>query len=92
MRAGSARLQSVIFSHYARSALIPILTIELLLVAIYFSVNAYTNHQAEIMLRGEVMSVMPHLAQKQADLIDTDFKFIALSTDCLLYTSPSPRD
>ena len=81
MRAGSARLQSVIFSHYARSALIPILTIELLLVAIYFSVNAYTNHQAEIMLRGEVMSVMPHLAQKQADLIDTDFKFIALSTD-----------
>ncbi|MEI6876154.1 MAG: ATP-binding protein [Spirochaetota bacterium] len=97
MKNKASGLQRVIFSHYARSALIPILTIELLLVVIYFSVNTYTNHQAESMLRSEVMSVMPHLAQKQAELIDANFRYIALSTshfakeNAALFADPKSR-
>jgi C4-dicarboxylate-specific signal transduction histidine kinase len=73
-------LDRFIFRHYARSALIPILTIELSLLLIYFGVNAYTTRQTETTLRGEVTSIMPHLVKRHADLINQGFERVAEET------------
>jgi len=73
----NASLTRFVFSHYARSALIPILTIELLLLVVYFAVNYYTNVQSEKMLHQEVISVMPHLVKKQASLINDQFETVS---------------
>jgi signal transduction histidine kinase len=69
-----------IFAHYARSALIPILTIELLVLVIYFSVNAYTNYHAQKTLENEVASIMPHIVKQRADLINADFQTVMQQT------------
>lgn len=69
-----------IYRHYSRSALIPILTIELLLVLIYFGVNTYTSRQTELTLRGDVTAVMPELVRKQADIVDQTFERVASET------------
>lgn len=73
-------LNRYIFSHYARSALIPILAIEITLLVIYFAVNSYTTSRSEETLRKEVTAIMPHLVKKQADIINADFEAIARQT------------
>ena len=73
-------LARFIFRHYALGALIPILSIELLLLVIYFAVNSYTRQQTVATLRSEVTAVMPHLVRKQADLISTDFRNVQRET------------
>jgi hypothetical protein len=79
-KASGAVLERFIFRHYSRSALIPILTIELLLLLIYFGVNAYTARQTAVTLRNDVTSVMPSLVKKQADLINQVFERVAAET------------
>ncbi|MEI6385421.1 MAG: ATP-binding protein [Spirochaetota bacterium] len=94
---GHSGMDRFIFNHYARSALIPILTIELLLLVIYFGVNWYTSGQSTATLRSEVVAVMPHLTKVQADLIDADFKTIDRSCDyfarehAALFADPASR-
>jgi C4-dicarboxylate-specific signal transduction histidine kinase len=98
MRArGILPLSRYIFDHYARSALIPILSIELLLIVIYFSVNLYTNRQAQAMLGRDVESIMPHLARMRAQLIGSDLQAIQRNCEffagenAALFADPSSR-
>lgn len=74
------KLEQIIFSRYARSALFPILTIELLLLILYFGINSYSNWRTEETLKREVTDVIPHLSTKQADGIHTIFSQISKET------------
>lgn len=73
-------LQKFIFINYARSALIPILTIEFLLLLTYFVTNFYIVWEMTKTLRSEVSNVMPDLVEKQSKLIDSQFENIARQT------------
>ena len=74
------RLERLIFRHYARSALLSILTIEILLLAMYFGINAYIGRQTEATLKGEVEAVMPDLVSQSAGSINDIFALIARQT------------
>lgn len=74
------KLEDLIFRHYARSALLSILTIELLLLAMYFSINAYNNRKTEQTLKFEVESVMPDLVSQTATVINTNLQAVTRST------------
>ncbi|MEI6071603.1 MAG: ATP-binding protein [Verrucomicrobiae bacterium] len=75
-----SRLDALIFRHYARSALLSILTIEILLLAMYFGINAYNGRQTEETLKGEVQAVLPGLVSQSADSINANFALIARET------------
>lgn len=74
------RLDAMIFSHYARSALLSILTIEILLLAMYFGINAYIGHQTEATLKSEVEAIVPDLVEQSAASINNNFSLIARQT------------
>ena len=74
------RLDLLIFRHYARSALLSILTIEILLLAMYFGINAYIGSQTEQTLRQEVRAVLPDLVTQASEAIQSNFAFIARQT------------
>ena len=74
------RLEQLIFRHYARSALLSILTIEILLLAMYFGINAYIGRQTEATLKGEVQAVMPDLVSQSAGSINANFALITRQT------------
>jgi hypothetical protein len=74
------RLDSLIFRHYSKSALFPILFIEVMLLVLYFAINSYTNKKTESSMRKEVQSVMPHLARQQAQAINANFHLINRQT------------
>ena len=74
------RLNSLIFRHYTRSALLSILTIELLLLAMYFGINTYIGKQSEKTLKKEVEAVMPNLVALSASSISSDFALIKRQT------------
>jgi signal transduction histidine kinase len=76
----SVRLEQLIFGHYARSALVPIVTIELLLLVIYFGVNAWTARHTESTLEVEVQQVVPHLVAQETETIDAQLRQIELQT------------
>jgi hypothetical protein len=60
----------------------PILTIELLLLLVYFLSNAYNGLQTERTLKEEVRAVRPHLVSKDAAAINDNFALIARQTAC----------
>lgn len=70
---GSQSLAQLIHRHYLRGALLPILTVELVLVVAYFGINAWANAQTTATLRGEVEHILPHLAMEDAERIQEDF-------------------
>ncbi len=76
----TVRLDTMIFSHYARSALLSILTIEILLLAMYFGINAYIGRQTEATLKNEVEAIVPDLVAQSATSIDNSFSLIARQT------------
>jgi hypothetical protein len=74
-------LADLIFRHYLRSALVPVLTVELLLVSAYFLVNAWNNRETELALRREVQQILPHLASREAAQLQDGFARIARETN-----------
>ncbi len=72
----SQSLSRFVFRHYLRSALVPVLTIELLIVAIYFAVNSWVTRQTERTLVRELEHTLPFVARDQASRIDADFQSI----------------
>jgi len=74
----TSELHQFIFRHYARSAVIPILAIELFLLVVYFMVVGYHSRMMMVTLRDEVKIIMPHLVEQQADLIDNEFENVKL--------------
>jgi signal transduction histidine kinase/CheY-like chemotaxis protein len=91
----SNKLEGIIFKHYVRSALLTILTIELFLLIMYFSINAYHSHKTEITLKNEVETVMPHLVVQSSENINENFLFITRQTEYFaqahaqVYANPS---
>jgi signal transduction histidine kinase len=73
-------LSTFVLRHYLRSALVPVLTIELLLVAIYFGVTSWIERTSEATLQSELEATLPFLARDQAMLIDADFQSILKGT------------
>lgn len=74
------RLGYFIFRHYSKSALYPILIIELLLLLLYFGINYYNTLKTQNSLRAEVQVVIPHLVRQQANKINLDFELISNET------------
>ena len=74
------KLETLIFRHYARSALLSILTIELLLLAMYFGINAYNGRQTENTLKTEVAAVMPDIVSQTAMVINSNLTAITRAT------------
>lgn len=72
----SQSLSRFVFRHYLRSALVPVLTIELLIVAIYFAVNSWVTRRTERTLTRELEHTLPFVARDQASRIDADFQNI----------------
>ena len=61
-------LSRFVFRHYLRSALVPVLTVELLIILIYFGVNSWVTRQTErsMMMQARAntaMSVIGHSAK-----------------------------
>lgn len=73
-------LSAFVLRHYLRSALVPVLTIELLLVAIYFGVTSWIERISVATLKSELAATLPFLARDQALLIDADFQAIEKGT------------
>lgn len=73
-------LSAFVLRHYLRSALVPVLTIELLLVAIYFGVTSWIERTSVATLKSELAATLPFLARDQALLIDADFQAIEKGT------------
>lgn len=76
-------LSDLILHHYLRSALLPVLTVELVLVVAYFAVNAWSNAESEKTLRAEVSQILPHLARQEASLLQEGFLRIDRETSLL---------
>jgi len=79
MQTGTS-LSTLVFRNYLRSALIPVLSIELLLVATYFVVNAWNTHRTGLALRHELTTALPFLAQSRAENIDANLARVAAAT------------
>lgn len=69
-------LSRFVFRHYLRSALVPVLTVELLIILIYFGVNSWVTRQTERTLGAELERTLPYLALEQARGIDAHFESI----------------
>jgi hypothetical protein len=80
-----ASLADLIFRHYLRSALLPVFTIEVALVTAYFLVNAWNLSETEAALRQEVRQILPHLASRQANLLQAGFSQIAKEATLLAH-------
>lgn len=78
--AQSSTLSALVFRNYLRSALIPVLTIELLLVVTYFLVNAWNTRRTENTLRKELTTALPFLADNRAETIDASLARVAAAT------------
>lgn len=78
--AQSRSLSALVFRNYLRSALIPVLTIELLLVVTYFLVNAWNTSRTEKALRKELTTALPFLAENRAENIDASLARVAAAT------------
>ncbi len=59
------KLDKLIFQHYSKSALLPILIIEILLLILYFAINSYTNFRSKESLRNDVQKIIPHFTAQQ---------------------------
>lgn len=74
------KLEDLIFRHYARSALLSILTIELLLLVMYFGINHYNGRETAKTIKSEVEQVMPGLVMQSAATINGNFEAVTRAT------------
>ena len=89
-----------IWRAYFRASLIPLLFVELVLIAIYFISNTYLNHYNEEALRQQAQTEVKQLANLEAKVINQQLLSIAQSTKLLqdqtaqimLAKHPSYRD
>jgi signal transduction histidine kinase len=73
-------LSRLVFRHYLRSALVPVLSIELLLVTTYFLVTAWNTRRTLEAMRVELSTSLPFLAGNRAELIDANLARVASAT------------
>lgn len=76
MKATSS-LQQIIHGHYLRSALVPMLAIEILLLALYFAITFYISGKSQALLLQEVKSNLTNTTAIEAAIIDTGLSEVA---------------
>jgi C4-dicarboxylate-specific signal transduction histidine kinase len=63
-----------LYRYYLRSALLPIFTIEVLLLLVYFGVNWYISGKTKETLLLDATETLPHLANKSAQIISAELR------------------
>jgi diguanylate cyclase (GGDEF)-like protein len=76
MKAPSS-LQKIIYRQYLKSALVPMLVIEILLLSLYFGINLYTSGKNQALLLEEVQGNLLDLTSVRATRIDTQLRGVA---------------
>lgn len=74
------RLEQLVFRHYARGALVPIIAVDALLLILYFGINAWSVARTEEALQREVQAVLPHLAERHATSLDEQLRQVERET------------
>ena len=72
-----------IWRAYFRASLIPLLCVEVVLIAMYFISNSYLNHNNEEALRQQAQTEVKQLASLEAKVINQQLLSIAQSTQFL---------
>lgn len=83
MKRASSSLQGLIYRHYLKSALIPMLAIELVLLALYFSINLYISSRNQDMLLQEVENNLLTITTIEARSIDSQLGEVERFTQLL---------
>lgn len=69
--------QNLIKKEFVRSALIPIIIIEIMLLVLYFSINAYKTHRTKITLLEEVKENISEMAFREANKINAELATVS---------------
>ena len=77
-------LRGLIHKELFRAAMIPLLVIELFLIVLYFSINAYVNSRTVDTLRDEVRETVLEISSREARNIDLQLSGISESARLLL--------
>jgi diguanylate cyclase (GGDEF)-like protein len=83
MKRASSSLQGLIYRHYLKSALIPMLAIELVLLMLYFGINLYISTRNQDTLLQEVRNNLLTIATIEARSIDNQLGEVARLTGLL---------
>jgi diguanylate cyclase (GGDEF)-like protein len=83
MKRASSSLQGLIYRHYLKSALIPMLAIELVLLTLYFSINLYISTRNQDTLLREVENNLLTITTIEARSIDNQLGEVARFTQLL---------
>lgn len=83
---GSQSLQGLIYRNYLKSALVPMLAIELVLLTLYFGINLYISTRNQDTLLQEVQNNLLTITSVEARSIDTQLGEVARLTGLLQRT------
>jgi len=83
MKGASSSLQGLIYRHYLKSALIPMLAIELVLLTLYFGINLYISTRNQDTLLQEVQNNLLTIISIEARSIDNQLGEVARLTGLL---------
>ena len=83
MKRAPPSLQGLIYRHYLKSALIPMLAIELVLLTLYFSINLYISTRNQDTLLQEVQNNLLTITTIEARSIDNQLGEVARLTGLL---------
>jgi diguanylate cyclase (GGDEF)-like protein len=83
MKRAPSSLQGLIYRHYLKSALIPMLAIELVLLTLYFSINLYISTRNQDTLLQEVQNNLLTITTIEARSIDNQLGEVARLTGLL---------
>ena len=76
-------LQQVLSSHFVKYSLIPILVVEITLLILYFSINAYISSKNTALLLKEVQSNAKEILQNEAEVIDDKLNEVSMFSKLL---------
>ncbi len=70
-------LNKVIFRHFLRGALVPILVIELALIVMYFSISQYTFRATQAEMVASALEQLQRVTSLEASMIDSQLRGVA---------------
>jgi len=76
-------LSSIIYKNYLTASLIPVFTIEIVLLIMYFGLNWYLTDNNKKTLLDEVKENIPHICGKEAGKINGQLEHIAMNAKIL---------
>lgn len=69
--------KSLIKKEFVKSALIPIIIIEIMLLVLYFSINAYKTHRTKVTLLKEVKENISEMALRESNKINAELATVS---------------